>query len=733
MESGRQADRARTADSEGLLKREGCVVRRPVGANEPDCARGAARPRCGVRKSVASWATSIVLATVATSCGLRAPARIDVDRMITQRGAVDARHELAARIVADPKDIAARLALAELDERAKRPSGAIEQLEAVAALSGPFGTRWHDDDRARLARLLAARGKARLARGASTAIGDLTRARDLGAAISPDDVKRGRVLAAIARLRHVDAGERAAAKQALVEIWTAGNAEPAWAGARAKASPPEVGAFGAWAWSVGAKRAGWEALRAWHDATPMPRDLGLAAAYLRARAWWVPADGPPPPDEDLVGPSRCRYAGACTAAFAIASDNSSAMDALLLASIPTRTIDPDEVAAWMELSLDRALRGRGSWGPLLAAHVDLEHVAVDRLPGWARPAFAVLAGRGSASEAGAQARRPRERLVLAAGRLLRGRPYRAVEAALRGPAELDDALLRVARARVPEPDALVDARARGVVAFVRTAAPHGPSAAVIRQIVDAYARDPAIADRLGGDAVAESVDAATAHAALGAVFEVLGDPARARAAWEAAVGVSPELDNLRGQAEAIARAGDGDAALVAATTAAAASGDPAVEWVRVARALEEVGEHVHAIEAARSALDLGSGETLEAAYEVAITASRALGRERQVAELVAARAKLLPVVPERPDDPTDAAAALAAYRRTPNAATVARMWLAARWNPWQVELRAQLLAAIEHDDPRRATIVGELLELAGNSDLDRARRAAAALVRLDPG
>src|SRR5512144_141466 len=88
------------------------------------------------------------------SCGVRAPSRIDVTALVKRRGEADARGELAARIVADPKDIAARLALATLEDKTGRPSGALEQLEAVAALSGPVGIRWHDEDRARFANLL---------------------------------------------------------------------------------------------------------------------------------------------------------------------------------------------------------------------------------------------------------------------------------------------------------------------------------------------------------------------------------------------------------------------------------------------------------------------------------------------------------------------------------------------------------------------------------------------------
>src|SRR5207253_1651889 len=43
-------------------------------------------------------------------------------------------------------------------------------------------------------------------------------------------------------------------------------------------------------------------------------------------------------------------------------------------------------------------------------------------------------------------------------------------------------------------------------------------------IATAYRRDPAIAERIGRELVAASVDAAAGHAAVGALFDALGDP-----------------------------------------------------------------------------------------------------------------------------------------------------------------------------------------------------------------
>src|SRR5689334_8092796 len=111
-------------------------------------------------------ATAVMTAAAlafAPAC-VRAPAPLDVKSLVAQRGSIEARRDLTARVLAHPRDVQARLALAELAEQAGRPSEALEQLEAVENLGGPLGTRWHDADRGRLARLLLARGRARLQR-----------------------------------------------------------------------------------------------------------------------------------------------------------------------------------------------------------------------------------------------------------------------------------------------------------------------------------------------------------------------------------------------------------------------------------------------------------------------------------------------------------------------------------------------------------------------------------------
>jgi hypothetical protein len=154
-------------------------------------------------------------------------------------------------------------------------------------------------------------------------------------------------------------------------------------------------------------------------------------------------------------------------------------------------------------------------------------------------------------------------------------------------------------------------------------------------------------------------------------------------------------------------------------------------WTAVARTLADAGKFVHALDAARSAIDLSGPDTLDAALDTAITASAALGRDDQVAALAAQRARFAPGGPfsesDSDLDPTDARAALAAYRQHPTSGTIARMWVAARWNPRAVDLRAALLAATTRDDPRHAVVVSELVELAGDRDPTLRHAAVAAL------
>lgn len=534
----------------------------------------------------------------AAACGVRAPAPINIVQLVQARGPIEARRDLQIRVLAHPRDIAARLALARLADEQGRPTEAIEQLTIVDNLGGPLGTRWHDDDRARLARLLLARARARLARESPTALADFERAAKLGAQPTREELDSARIAVAHAELRHVDAEVRAHGRSRL----------PA-------DRRDDRGQLGAWLWTIGARREAYEQLAAWHAATKPPRDEALQGAYLRALAWWSPTwlgEVPPPPSEDLVGPERCW--------FAVANCE------------PPATQEP-------------------ALPPLDGDVADVRSAAATR--------YAMT---------------------------------RAVNAA--------------------------------VVAAHSTSPTSTSRRTQLADIARAYERDPSSAERLARDFVAESVDAATGHATAGALFDALGDPSRARTHWNAAVESSPEVAFFRGLAESAARAGDGPAALVFATHAAAAHGDPVVVWISLAGALLEANQIPDALTAARSALDLAGPETLAPALDIAITASRAMGRTQQADALLVQRAQIAPR-DATPD--AEIRAALIAHRERPTASTVARLWVASRSTPRDVEVRAMLLDEIDRDDARRAAIVDELLRLTGDRDDARARAAVRAL------
>lgn len=718
-------------------------------------------------------AVSSALVVAIAACGVRTPAPLDVGALVRARGEAGARVELAARIADDPRDVQARLALATLADQAGRPSEAIDQLETVDRIGGPAGTRWHDEDRSRLARLVLARGRARLLRGAPSALTDFERAAQLGAPPAEDELRMAKLLVALAKVRHSDTRTRTEGRSALVHLLAHADT-PALAVGRepmaptpttgpstgpsratddpastslAKPLPPaydvrveDAAQFGIWLWKRGAKRAAWEELSRWHDgprgALDQPAsDTAALDAYLIAYAWWTPYDGPPPEMHDLAGPERCRWLEAPGCA---PGEVEPAAQASLVWSPPRAATTTADAGAWLAITLRAMLRGDAAWGPSFRARVDIAAIPIAEMPPARREAFAELAGRAlPALERGSESPwlvTEDDRLVAAAARALRGGSYADVADALGPLAQSAEGARLLAIASPPDgtgaaggalpppsdttgmaPDA---AATEAIVALVRARVPEGVEVRGVRAVLSGYAQDPLVADRVGRDLVAAAVDAAPAYASLGAIFDAVGDPARARAAWQAAVDGSAEPAYLRGLAEAIAHTHDGDAALVAATGAAAWSGDPAVVWIAVADALVGAGAYQQALDAARFAIDLAGREQIAAAFEVAARASERAGRTTQAAELRARRETVAPPPPAAHiDDPTDGAAALAAHRAGPTAATTARLWWASRWSLRDVELRAALLEALGAADRRRAAVVAELVALAGDPTL----------------
>ena len=689
------------------------------------------------------------------ACSVRAPAPLDILALTRAEGSEGARRVLVARVLADPRDVQARLALAALADELGRPSDAIAQLAEVVALGGPAGVRWRTEDRARLGRLLHARARVRLARGAGSALGDLRQAASLGEAIPDAELASARGAAAFAQLRHADASVRAEGKAALAELSLT---TASWLAAKPGAVPEARAAFGRLLWSQGARRAAWDELDAWHAAItareaeanaagaggrlrpgPEPREPASQDAYLRALAWWSPlwlGDVPPPPPGELFGPEACRFPGAACRASAVLHGDVFAAAMLVRAPIDARarTASPEDAVAWLDLGLRAQLQGDASWGATVRARVDIAAVlGDDQLPLVARGLLAQLGGDPPS------VRHPSATtttLVLpallgAAARALAGGNSAEVRnAALGEQGRALDTLDTIAEP-APEPalPADVDLRAAGVARYVRSRVPDAPPASALVALARAHRRDPQIAEHIARDAVAAAPDAAAASAAIGAAYEALGDPARARTAWQSAVDGSPEPAYLAGLAVAAAKANDPDAALIFGTSAAAASGDPAVTWVAVARALIGSGELQQGLTAARSAIDLAGPDALPAALELATVASGGLGRAEQAADLAAKRARLAPAVPGEPiaTDPTDVEGARAELARAPTGSAVARLWVATRWNPRDAEGRVALLHALPAGDPRLRTIQLELVALAGDADPARALTAVQGL------
>lgn len=705
----------------------------------------------------------------AASCG---GARPDPSSAREAAAAADRREALLARVLVAPDDVAAWLELAAEEDRAGRPSAALDALEQARLVRAPLGQDLDERDRQREARLLAARGRARLLRGAASALADLQKARAAGAPVEDGELLAAEVAAALAEARHSDARRRAAGLSRLRQLGERGGSAATARGALATASAAERAAWAAWLWERGAKRAAYDvllALGARSGGAPPP-GLGDAAAELwaEASAWWRPSWRrlAPIPAVPRSAARRCAVVPLLGAA-PLACAPSQVVSAGARSTAPERdvlalpldgagprlwpTADSDAlvtmlVRGYLEGQLD-------DLAPALLRLIDLRQTtgsAEAELQARAGRALLLrLAGDTAAAEAAlrqADAAPPAttsERLVLAYEHLVRGDvagaspllPSAGEEAS--APAVLR--LRAVAEALSAAPSggavsgALVDLPAVADRAAVRAAlvatAWLDPSASeaelaergeLLLAIAARYRGDVAVARRRAADLVATSADAAAAWAQLGALYLLLDDPASARAAWQAAVDRSAEPGFLQGLALAAAAAKDPDAALVFMTSAAAASGDPAVVIVDVAEELLRAGSPVPALQAARAALELAPLERYAAALDVAVRAARALDRRDELVALEKLGAAT--ATPSSIGDASSAAAmALASAAAVPRLEEL--LWISTRWNPRSAALRGQLFARLPGGDARRAVLVEELAALAG--DADRPRRAAA--------
>src|SRR5690606_4190457 len=124
---------------------------------------------------------------------------------------------------------------------------------------------------------------------------------------------------------------------------------------------------------------------------------------------------------------------------------------------------------------------------------------------------------------------------------------------------------------------------------------------------------------------------------------------------------------------------------------------PAVIWNAVCAALLSAQQHVDALTAARTALDLAGPDELPRSLDLALELSKILGRTAQADALGVQRAQLANTLAPQG---SESLAALAEHRANPTAVTVAGLWVASRSHPRDAELRAALLAALEPDDAR---------------------------------
>ncbi|MBP6632927.1 MAG: hypothetical protein KA297_26140 [Kofleriaceae bacterium] len=680
-------------------------------------------------------ALALTLLLLGAGCGGAAPTPAT---LVRAHGASGARDQLRLRLASRPSDATSRRALIALELELGHPGAALAHLEVLAAAGAPLGDGLQATDRRRLGTLLLARSTIRTARLAASALDDVDRASRLGVEPSPE-LRRGAVLArALSELRHADPGQRARGQRRLRELAAQdpiAATDPAVRGAAAQAGLDDVAALGAWLWDRQARRAAYLALEAW-AARGGRGGLG-ADRWARARRWWRA-------EPELAATEPCPFVGSdgspgCTV---VAAAEDSALDgpgweADLVRSArawpPAR--DVAQAEAWVLVAMRAFLRGElPSWHGELAARIDLPAVlddleAID--PALRSPLLRAAGRREQADRALASALRRAPgrlvyRLVLATEAAMAGRTRRDVEQAWRGLEATAVAAALVARFDGGAMAAPTEF-ARIAATFAAARAGAGASTDSLTAMAVGYQRDPALADRLADEFVAGQVDLGAASAAVAWLFDALGDRARTRARWQAAVDASPEPAALAELALACARAGDAPAALLHLTAAAAASGDPAVVLLRGAHTLLASDLAVDALAVARQALELAGPDEQGAAHDVAIAAARVLGRAELADELARQRLgwRRDAVVP---GDPTDPTAALAAT--SPPAVALAGLVVAARWNPRDHQVRAAIIAATAPDDPRHQRAWNELAAIAVDRDPDLARAAVVALRRL---
>jgi tetratricopeptide (TPR) repeat protein len=618
----------------------------------------------------------------------------------------DRLQDLRVRVATEPEDLGARRELARLELEAGRPGAALRQL-AVLERNGELG-----GERQVLARLLGERGRARLRLGDGDAVDDFDHAHrlDRAQAVDPEAVF-GAIMAAL----RAGERERALALAARARRLAPGDVRLSFADPQAPMA--RVGEAAMWLWRGGARRAALALLDRYGELGGGDREV--LAAWVAARGWWRGTGG----GFDLLTRRRLVAAGVSLCPVAadpgddgcagtldrVAEHADEALAVYRRADARRwRTADADEARAWSAIAAQAWRAGLvGSWSEAMSARVESYH----ELPGIAPP-----------EPPAAPVRTPAQ--------------LRRWRALLAGDPSLQEASTRLLAAWGVAVDEARTA-ARGSVAPAPAPAPASPPFGLavpaarpeLAPIAEAFAREPALADRLAGDWVDRGAAVSERAPAVAELFLRLGDPARALTWADKAVAESPRhppLVHLLGRVAAAA--GLPVRAQVHFIEAAARSGDAGAYDLEAAGALLRAGYPIEALTAARRALGESAPGEEGAALEVVAAADRDAGRtadaERACSDQLARiperfradwrsrrdRALAGPTTLAAPDDGELAAAwapRLADAGKRDQAIDVLRT--AARWQADDARPRTALLALLPPEDPRWADAAAELL------------------------
>jgi hypothetical protein len=269
------------------------------------------------------------------------------------------------------------------------------------------------------------------------------------------------------------------------------------------------------------------------------------------------------------------------------------------------------------------------------------------------------------------------------------------------------------RDQVAESSAANEAKIDGATFIVSFAARWRWPERQVQQVIETRSSSPQTVDQLVADIIDRSSDESWDHAASAELFDIIGDPARARDHWRVAYEQTSEPSYALGFAVALAHAGDPDAAAIWATTAAAANGDPSPAIVEVARAMMTRQSWPEALTQLRQARSLASATDAATVERYIAEALHGLGRPAQDDYAVV-----------QSDDSTSIRDALLPT------ASMQRRLAAIAANPSDVELRSLLLLDPSTETVTRQQLARQLAAHTRELSNPRARPALRALYQL---